>query len=81
MLRVKIDLIPHGDEAKARTLQTLTIANTGGTARSGDYVALLSDDSGLLIERTTITHWPRLERDAAALVHEALRQMGYGGQA
>lgn len=77
MLRVTIDLLPQGDEAQARTLQTLTITNVGGTLQRGDYTALLSDDKGLYVHRAKFHYWPRHKEkaDAAALVAEALRRM------
>ena len=81
MLRVTIDLIPHGQEDKARTLQTLTITNVGGTDVRGEYDCVLRDDVGLPLRRAHITNWARLGRDAAALVHEALSRMGYGANA
>lgn len=78
MLRIKIDLVPYGDESRVRTLQTLTIANTGGTEVRGEYDCVLRDGEGNRLRHARLTNWPRLGRDAAALVHEALRQMGYG---
>lgn len=78
MLRITIDLIPNGQEDKARTMQTLTITNVGGTDVRGEYDCVLRDDVGIPLRRAHITNWARLGRDAAALVHEALSRMGYG---
>ena len=80
MLRVTIELIPYGQEGEARTLQMLTIMNTGGTAERGTYLYTFDDGNGGLpgLSIGRIENWPRPERDAAALVHEALSRMGYG---
>lgn len=38
MLRVTIELLPHGDESKAEVVGVATIVNTGeGTAETGSY--------------------------------------------
>lgn len=76
MLRVRIELVPYGQEDRARTLQTLTIANVGGTEERGEYRCQMEMPGGVLT--TYLRDWPRLERDAAALVHEALSRLGYG---
>lgn len=81
MLRVTIELLPYGQEDKARTLQTLTIMNVGGTAERGTYICTLTDEFPFPVCTDVIEDWPRLERDAAALVHEALSRMGYGANA
>lgn len=72
MLRIRIELVPHGDESAARTLQTLTITNIGGDAYRANYRAELSQEGHARAEVAYVTVWPRLDRDAAALVHEAL---------
>lgn len=75
MLRVRIELVPHGIESAARTLQTLTVANVGGNAYRGEYRAELREEGRARAQTTVITDWPRLERDAVALVHEALSRL------
>jgi len=75
MLRVRIELVPHGIESAARTLQTLTVANVGGTDERGIYACQLADERRRVTHTATITDWPRLERDAAELVHEALSRL------
>lgn len=39
MVYVRIELWPHGDRAKARLLQEVVIANTGGDPTTGEYSA------------------------------------------
>ena len=42
MIRVTVELIPHGDETKKRTLGSMDIINTGkGTEETGIYKGLL----------------------------------------
>lgn len=77
MIRVRIELVPFGQEHRAETLQLLTIANIGGTHDMGEYECVLHGRSNLLA-KAYVSEWPRLEKDAAALVHEALTLMGYG---
>lgn len=72
MLRVRIELVPQGQESQARTLQTLTVTNVGGNAYRGEYRAELREEGHARAQTILITDWPRLERDAAELVHEAL---------
>lgn len=43
MLRITIELLPHGDESQARHMGTAVIANDGtGTAEVGNYDVSLS---------------------------------------
>lgn len=45
MLRVKIELVPFGDETKAKTIGEMLIANDGtGTAEKGNYAAVVAPD-------------------------------------
>jgi hypothetical protein len=41
MLRITIELLPGGNASRARTLGLMEVANSGGTAELGDYVAVL----------------------------------------
>lgn len=79
MIRATIELVPYGQEAQARTLHRLTICNIGGTSERGKYVCQLNEGDSVWGHKSAyIYDWPRKERDAAALVHEALSRMGYG---
>ena len=43
MIRVTIELLPHGEESRKRHLGTVEIANDGtGTAESGNYMVRLA---------------------------------------
>lgn len=79
MIVARIELHPAGG-GSARKLMTLHIVNVGGTEVRGDYRAALLDAEGNRLRTATVTGWTRLGRDAAALVHEALSAMGYGGE-
>lgn len=42
MIRVTVELLPHGDESRRRTLGTMEIANDGtGDQETGNYDAIL----------------------------------------
>ena len=74
VIRVSIELLPGGDERAATILNTLTIVNVGGTPEYGSYRYTLRGSDGVLPLRAGyINGWPRLKRDAPALVAEALR--------
>lgn len=42
MLRCTIELLPHGDESRKRTLGLVEIANVGGTVEVGEYAVVLT---------------------------------------
>lgn len=41
MLRCTIEILPGGDEARARTIGCVEIANVGGTQEIGNYAVVL----------------------------------------
>lgn len=41
MLRCTIELLPHGDESRARTIGMVEIANIGGDVNIGNYAVTL----------------------------------------
>lgn len=45
MLRCKIELLPGGDESRARTIGMVEIANVGGTLDIGNYAVVLTKTS------------------------------------
>lgn len=50
MLRITVELVPHGIESQARTLSTTYVGNTGGADRYlGDYVVYDEDPRGNII--------------------------------
>lgn len=47
MIRVKVDLVPLGNEDEAKQIGELVLANDGwGNAFTGNYVFVCADDSG-----------------------------------
>lgn len=46
MIRVKIDLIPFGDESKAKQIAEVVIANDGtGDNKTGNYIVVSKENS------------------------------------
>lgn len=41
MIRCTVELVPHGDENRKRTIGCIEIANVGGTANVGNYAVVL----------------------------------------
>ena len=75
MLRVTIELLPEGDEALARPLATMSIANDGtGTALNGHYDVTLTHfqrDGSIFAKTARLEDFDR-ERPAVDLVAAAL---------
>jgi pyoverdine/dityrosine biosynthesis protein Dit1 len=47
MIRVRVDLVPFGNEDEAKEIGQLVLANDGsGNAFTGNYVFVYADDSG-----------------------------------
>lgn len=74
MLRVTIELVPHGDESRKSTLATAIIANDGtGDATTGNYDARFYDKSGTkLWKGAKVTGFPRRRRLPWDLLQRAL---------
>lgn len=50
MLRITIELVPHGDESRARPLETFNIVNTGiDTSEGHIYRCTWRDQKGVVI--------------------------------
>ena len=45
MLRIKVELVPFGNETKKRTIGEMLVANVGGDALSADYAAIIAPDA------------------------------------
>jgi hypothetical protein len=73
MLRVTIELVPHGIEAAARPIATLLLANDGeGTYESGNYAYVYGyTDRDATMARGTIKKFPR-SQGAWALIRKIL---------
>jgi len=74
MIRVTVELLPNGDESKARTLAVARIVNIGGTPERGDYrVTLSRRNEPHSVERTGLLTQFERTRGPWELLHEALR--------
>ena len=72
MLRLTIELLPHGKEPATKTWRG-TIANDGsGTLRHGNYIVRLFKEDGSEDRLDYVAHFPR-RKGAWALLAEALR--------
>lgn len=81
MLRIIVEFVPHGNEAKKRIIAEGLIANDGtGTLLSGNYHAAFRERD-MQTQRwhqartTVIRAWARQERGPWALIAEALREL------
>lgn len=74
MLRVTIELLPHGDESRKRHLGTMEIANVGGTPSRGNYRARLSKRGKpkQLWKEGAVTGFPRKRLGPYDLLYRAL---------
>ena len=72
MLRVTIELLPHGDEPATKTWRG-TIANDGsGTRTYGNYIATFFKEDGREDRLEYVAHFPR-RHGPWALLAEALQ--------
>jgi hypothetical protein len=68
MLRVTIELVPHGVESMKRTIATARIVNDGtGDHSIGNYTYTVKGAERILAEGR-VTGFPRLAKDAWALL-------------
>lgn len=82
MLRIQVELVPHGDESRASTLTMLYVGNDGtGTSEKGNYNVYTEDPRGKPFPREERSGWiGRIEgfsrygrnRNRDALAAEAL---------
>ena len=82
MIRVTVELLPFGNESKAKLLGVALITNDcTGTKASGNYVTLLSKKGKTISKRLnsniwkkgTVTGFPRLRNGHWSLLYTALR--------
>ncbi len=73
MLRVTVELVPFGDESRAKEIGMLLIANDGeGTHESGNYAYVYGyTDRDVPLARGTVKKFPR-SQGAWALVKKIL---------
>ena len=75
MIVVTVDLLPHGDETKKRTLATAVITNDGtGTEDVGNYAIGFGMPDGTVKVGKVIGH-KRKARSVWYLLHLALSQL------
>lgn len=79
MIRITVELLPHGMELGKRTLGIAEISNDGtGTVERGNYKVTLSKWAPKEREtwkETTVRFFPRTERGTWDLLYRALRRM------
>lgn len=75
MIRVTVELVPHGDESRARILARGIIANDGsGTLQRGNYRFQLSQSRRLNVTARagTVKGFPRLSKNVWHLLRLVL---------
>jgi hypothetical protein len=76
MLRITIELLPGGSEARKRTLATGTITNLGtGSPTQGNYFADLRDAAGRPWRHVTLNSFPRKRLLAWDLLYRVLKNL------
>lgn len=76
MIRVIVELWPHGDPSKKKRLGVMTITNDGkGTSKKGGYDALAMGKTQRWFRRSRVEDFPRQRLVAWDLVYRALRGM------
>lgn len=77
MIRVTIELVPYGDEARAEVLHEILIANDGsGTLARGNYAASLTRRSSAAVWKTArVDDFPRQRKNAYHLLKAVLDQV------
>lgn len=75
MIRVKIEVVPGGDEERARELALVEIANLAPPGPTGDYQvrAVVGLDNGdVAVRNRMLPDQPRRRRNVLQLVYAAL---------
>ena len=73
MIRVTVELIPHGDERRTRLLGSIDIVNVGGTMARGDYTVRRKGKRGQPVFKTgSVTNYPRLAKSFWYLIQQAI---------
>ncbi len=76
MLRITVELLPFGNEARKRTLATGTITNLGtGSKTQGNYFADFRDAAGRPWRHCTVTGFPRKRLLAWDLLYRVLKNL------
>lgn len=79
MIRVTVQIIPQGDESRARTLATMEIANDGtGTAEEGSYEGVLhAEYTRPEGRRGRVTRFRRRKQSVWSLIGAFLKLWGH----
>ena len=81
MIRVTVEMFPHGDENRKYSLGHFDIYNQGTSMSHlrGDYgIRFFSRSGAPLLSRTSaILDWPRKSRPVMSLVRKALEVAGF----
>lgn len=74
MLRITLELLPHGDQSRKRHLGTIEISNVGGTPTRGNYRVRLSKRGkpNQLWKEGKVTEFPRKRLRPYDLLYRAL---------
>lgn len=80
MLRITVELVPHGDETRARTLATMNIANVGGEEYS-DYVIAAQEQFDSQQRNACLKQYPRWGASLWDMVGRAASLVAHGTEA
>lgn len=72
MLRVTIELLPHGKEPATKTWRAKIVNDGSGTTKHGNYVLTVFGEDGGEDRLDYVAHFPR-RKGAWALLAEALQ--------
>jgi len=80
MLRLTLEIVPHGIESRKRTVGTLHIINDGsGTIETGNYTGILRTDDPSDERHGRVEEYPRLSKPVWSLVGAFLELFGFTG--
>lgn len=75
MIRVAMELFPHGDRSRRSTLATVIIVNDGtGTLRRGNYVWRVAGRNDRTLKTGVVKNWPRLSKTPIALLQRVVNE-------
>jgi len=78
MIRVTVEILPFGDEARRRTIASMDIWNDGsGTIENGNYEGIIYTDDSSVFRRARVVNYSRLTHPVWSLVGTFLRLFGH----
>ena len=75
MIRVTVEMLPKGSEARKYRLGTLVIYNDGGSPTQGEYEAVAYSKRGAVWKQARVEGFPRKKLLAFDLLYRVLREM------